>query len=213
MRRLVTLLVLSLATLLPVQSEQSLHEAQSRNGELSRNDVLLRQSGQPDPYNGSTCAPRWIHPVSATIAEGFDPPTSPYGSGNRGLEYATDGGEAVSVVDAGTVVFAGNVGRDRFVVVEHPGDLRSTYAFLYTITVGLGRSVSQGETLAIAGPGLHLTARIGPGESGETVYVDPMRFLEGVLESDSGRCRYGARLVPVPSAFEVVEGNAIYATN
>jgi len=156
------------------------------------------------------CVALWVHPVNATIAEAFHPPTSRYGPGNRGLEYSTVGGEDVVAVEAGTVTFAGNVGVDRFVVVDHEGGVRSTYAYLQSIAVARNQSVERGETLATAGPSFHLTARTKSDDLAESVYVDPMLYLYSGSTTDidgPSSCLGVARLVSVPSGFEVVITN------
>ena len=115
----------------------------------------------------------WRHPVDAEIVDPFRPPASRFGAGNRGLEYGTAGGESVRAVDAGTVVFSGAVGRHRHVVVDHGDGLRSTYAFIQSASVVRGQHVEQGQGVAVAGSGFHLTARLG------SIYVDPMLLIGG----------------------------------
>lgn len=115
----------------------------------------------------------WEHPVDAPISDPFRPPASRFGAGNRGLEYGTSGGEFVLAVDAGVVVFAGTVGLERHVVVDHGDGLRSTYAFVASIDVVRGQRVVQGQRVATAATALHLTARLG------STYVDPMLLMAG----------------------------------
>jgi len=113
----------------------------------------------------------WHHPVDAPIVDFFRPPSGPYGPGNRGLEYGTVSGQSVVAVAAGVVVFSGQVGVNLFVVVAHSPQLRSTYAYLDQILVSAGDAVVQGQQLATANPGFHLTARF----NGR--YVDPLRYM------------------------------------
>lgn len=113
----------------------------------------------------------WHHPVAAPIVDGFRPPSTPYGPGNRGLEYRTTGGDPVRAVADGVVGFAGPVGRSRFVVIQHPGGLRSTYAYLRGIDVEVGASVVRGRPIATAESGFHLTARRG------AAYLDPLLLM------------------------------------
>lgn len=115
----------------------------------------------------------WDHPVDAAISDPFRAPQTRFGAGNRGLEYATAGGEVVRAVDGGTVTFAGVVGRQRHVVVDHGDGLRSTYAFVASVEVVRGQSVRKGQRVATANPGVHLTARLG------STYVDPMLLMRG----------------------------------
>lgn len=121
----------------------------------------------------TTASAEWVHPVDREVTDGFRPPTSRFGAGNRGLEYATVGGEVVRAVDDGTVVFAGSVGRYRHVVVDHGDGLRSTYAYLRSPTVVRHQAVERGQMVAVADAGFHLTARL------DDVYVDPLLLMNG----------------------------------
>ncbi len=115
----------------------------------------------------------WEPPVQAPIVDGFRAPASTYGSGNRGIEYGLTAGTTIRAVDAGRVVFAGSVGGARHVVVDHGDGLRSTSAYLESIAVVRGQHVRQGQALGAAGPGFHLTARLGED------YVDPTLLFDG----------------------------------
>src|SRR5918912_2069876 len=72
----------------------------------------------------------WAWPVVGPVIRGFEPPTSPYGPGHRGIDIAAPEGTAVSAAAPGTVTFAGRVGGELFVTVDHGGGVKSTYAFL-----------------------------------------------------------------------------------
>ena len=133
---------------------------------------------------GQGCIVLWAMPVDAPITDGYRPPSNPYGPGNRGLEFGTESGDPVRAVASGTVRFAGSVGSSKFVTVEQPSGLRATYGFVEDILVVAGQSVEQGQTIAAAGPGFHLTARVG------ARYRDPTPLLEETC--------YRVRLVPVP---------------
>jgi murein DD-endopeptidase MepM/ murein hydrolase activator NlpD len=134
--------------------------------------------------DGRCLAALWSPPVDGPIVDPFRPPPNPYGPGNRGIEYGTIGGDPVRAVAAGEVTFAGQVGGNRFVVVQHEGDLRSTYGYLAGSQVAAGQSVQQGDRIATAEAGFHLTAR----RSG--TYIDPGPLMAPVC--------YVVRLVPVP---------------
>ena len=90
----------------------------------------------------------------------FRPPTGPYGPGNRGIEYDIGPGTSIYAVDDGRVVFVGRIGGSTHVVVAHAEGLKSTYAFVESSMVVRGQLVKQGDQVAIAGPGFHLTARL-----------------------------------------------------
>ncbi len=132
----------------------------------------IPSAGRPDQVG---CP--WVAPVDAPVTDGFRAPPNPYGPGNRGLEYGVTAGQAVVAVAPGRVGFVGPVAGRRYVVVEHPGDLRSTYGPLESTAVARGQSVAAGEGIGTAAPGLLLTARIGTGEA--TRYIDPAPLLAG----------------------------------
>lgn len=136
----------------------------------------------PVAQNGD-CRHPWTVPVDAPVVDPFRPPASPYGPGNRGLEYGTEPGQTVVAVDGGLVSFAGPVAGTAVVVVDHGGGLRSSSVRLTRILVEVGQSVAQGQAIGLADGGFHLGARVGSG------YVDPAELVER-------RCLV-IRLVPV----------------
>ncbi|MBW3615501.1 MAG: peptidoglycan DD-metalloendopeptidase family protein [Actinobacteria bacterium] len=127
-------------------------------------------------------------PVDAPLSDTFRPPPpgSPYGAGNRGIDYATEEGQAVVAAAPGEVVFAGRVGSSLHAVVLHADGLRTSYSFLREIAVRRGDRVESGDMVGAAGAGgLHFGARTG----GDT-YVDPLVLL--------GQREGRVRLVPDP---------------
>lgn len=106
-------------------------------------------------------------PVDAEVVDGFRPPHSFAGPGNRGLEFGLTVSTPVTNSAAGTVSFAGQVGGSLFVTIDHGDGLRTTHAFVEQVLVRRGDVLAAGDTVAIAGPGYHFTAREG------TTYVDP----------------------------------------
>lgn len=124
-------------------------------------------------------------PVDAPVIDVFRPPTGPYGSGNRGLEYDTSPGQNVHASAAGVVTFSGQVGGHLFVTIRHSPSLRTTVGFVDAVLVGTGDRVSKGQVIAIAGHTMHFTAR----QRG--TYIDPMLLFQ--------RYRVVVRLVAGPS--------------
>ncbi len=122
-------------------------------------------------------------PVDAPVVDGFRPPTTRWGPGNRGLEYATAPGTPVRAAADGTVVFAGPVAGALHVTVEHADGVRTSYSYLATLQVRRGQRVRQGQQLATSGDRLHVGARV------DGVYVDPALLF-------AGRLRLHVRLVP-----------------
>lgn len=127
-------------------------------------------------------AGRYSAPVDDPVADPFRAPRTPYGPGNRGLEYATARGESVRAIGDGTVVFAGQVAGRLVVSVEHPDGLRSSVVGLSAIAVVVGQGVVRGQVLGRSSGVLHLGVR----RNG--TYLDPATLF--------GR-RGPARLVPL----------------
>lgn len=122
-------------------------------------------------------------PVDAPVTDPFRPPENPYGSGNRGVEYDTEPGDAVRAAAAGTVVFSGAVAGSLHVTIDHGGGLVSSYSYLERISVRDGVEVAPSQVIAIAGERLHFGVRANGS------YVDPFGF--------TGVRRIRVRLVPL----------------
>jgi murein DD-endopeptidase MepM/ murein hydrolase activator NlpD len=114
-------------------------------------------------------------PVDAVVSDPYRPPATPYGPGNRGIEYDTTPGQAVSAAGSGTVVFSGWVGGEQYVTVDHGAQLRTTYSWLTSRAVERGDRVRRGARLGLAGDRFHFGARI------EGEYVDPSLLFGSVL--------------------------------
>jgi VCBS repeat-containing protein len=117
--------------------------------------------------------PSYIPPVDAPISDPFRPPPTPYGAGNRGLEYATVPGTPVRASGDGTVVFAGSVAGALHVTLSHADGLRTSYSFLASVEVTIGQRLRQGDRVGTTGARLHFGVR-----SGDT-YLDPELLFAG----------------------------------
>lgn len=115
----------------------------------------------------------YVPPVDAPVTDRFRPPSTPYGAGNRGVDYDTTPGTPVRASAGGEVAFAGQVGGALHVVVLHPDGVRTTYAFLAAIAVHRGDHVDQGAVIGTAGDAFHFGARLGE------EYIDPLELLVG----------------------------------
>jgi murein DD-endopeptidase MepM/ murein hydrolase activator NlpD len=123
----------------------------------------------------------WVWPLeSPRIVRGFDPPSTPWGPGHRGVDIA--GGGQVRAIGPGVVTFVGEVGGKPVVVISH-GALRSTYEPVRG-TAGVGLPVQAGDAIGVLQPGhcampcLHLGLRRGDH------YLDPRVVLQrAVLKS------------------------------
>jgi murein DD-endopeptidase MepM/ murein hydrolase activator NlpD len=118
-------------------------------------------------------------PVHGPVLRAFQPPEGPYGSGHRGIDIAVPLGTPVRAPAEGVVAFAGPVAGGRFVSVDHPDGVRTTYSWLIAIDVSAGSPVARGQVLGRTGPGhpgvepphLHLGARFAGS------YIDPLLLL------------------------------------
>lgn len=121
----------------------------------------------------STAETGYVPPVAGPLVDGWDPPSSRYGPGNRGVDLAAAPGEAVRASASGTVTFAGRIGSAIHVVVLHDDGLRTSYSFLAATTVRRGEHVEQGDVVGRAAGPVHFGVRAGD------EYLDPMSVLGG----------------------------------
>ena len=139
---------------------------------------------------------------AAPLVDTFRPPSTPYGAGNRGIDYGTTAGQTVAAAADGEVVFSGRIGADdHHVVLLHADGLRTSYSFLAASTVRRGQRVRQGEAVGTARDGRPLHFGVRAGEA----YLDPL-----VLFGQTGGGRHARPyLVPDPDEHrplaEVVE--------
>lgn len=137
-------------------------------------------SGHPEPAGVPASAPagsppipaRWVRPVDGPVVRRFEAPDR-YGPGHRGVTFAAAPGGPVRAVGGGVVAFAGSVAGVRWVSIDHPGGLRTTYGHLDAITVTRGAAVEAGAPIATVGAEgrLHLGLRRGD------TYLDPMALF------------------------------------
>jgi len=121
---------------------------------------------------GSAGSIGYSPPVDAPVVDEFRPPPDRFSAGNRGIDYATSGGEPVHAAADGVVTFAGSVGGALHVVVRHDDGIRTSYSYLGTTAVRRGQRVERGDVVGTAGEApLHFGARVGE------EYVDPLGLL------------------------------------
>lgn len=137
-------------------------------------------AGHEPPPAGAV---RYRPPVPGPVVDPFRPPGSPYGPGNRGLDYATTPGEPVVAPAEGIVTFAGAVAGGLHVVVLHADGIRTSLSFLAAILVVRGQQVTGGQAVGLAGATVHLGARRG------AAYLDPATLF---------RAEAGTRSILVP---------------
>ena len=138
--------------------------------------VLLGVVAGP-PAAGSDPGGVWPLAPTPTVVRGFEPPSSAYGAGHRGLDLLGRVGQPVSAVLAGRVVFAGQLAGRGVVVVDH-GTTRTTYEPV-TPSVHVGDAVVAGGRLGTLTAALsHCLPRsclhLGWIRNADDTYLDPM---------------------------------------
>lgn len=124
----------------------------------------------PAPSSG------FIWPVQGVV-------TSPYGQRwgrlHSGIDIAAPAGTPVAASASGQVVYAGSMGGyGLLVVIQHAGGIATAYAHNSGLSVSVGQSVAQGQTIASVGctgtcfgDHVHFEVRVGGSA------VDPMGYL------------------------------------
>jgi murein DD-endopeptidase MepM/ murein hydrolase activator NlpD len=137
------------------------------------------------PPGGAVGPGNWTWPVVGPVINPFDPPSTPFGAGHRGIDIAVPYGTTIVAPDVATVTFAGKVGGELFVTLDHGGGIESTYSWVSAILVHKRDVVARGQPIAISGrghpgatvPHLHL------GVKRNDVYQDPLDYLGAVSVS------------------------------
>jgi len=142
-----------------------------RAADSGRSPVFQRPA-VPQPPEGDLPVD-YIAPIVAPVTDPFRPPATPYGPGNRGIEYATVPGSPVVAAADGSVTFAGRVAGSLHVTVQHADGVRTTASFLATASVVAGTRVVQGQVIGTTADRLHVSARRGD------VYFDPASLWGG----------------------------------
>jgi murein DD-endopeptidase MepM/ murein hydrolase activator NlpD len=141
--------------------------------------LLIGVAVHPAAATAVPAAGTWVWPVDGPVIRAFDPPETPFGSGHRGIDIAVPLGSVVVAPESGVVAFAGRVGGELFVTLDHGGGLTSTCSWLSDTLVRRGDAIPRGAPIALSGrghpgatvPHLHLGVRLAD------QYVDPLLFL------------------------------------
>jgi len=117
-------------------------------------------------------------PVDGGVVRPFEPPTTDYGSGHRGVDLDARAGAVVRAAERGRVHHAGPVAGVVWVSIDHQDGVRTSYGPLTALRVRAGDEVDRGAAIGLLAAGdhgqpdvdqgLHLGARRGG------AYVDPM---------------------------------------
>ncbi|MGN6251668.1 MAG: murein hydrolase activator EnvC family protein [Marmoricola sp.] len=118
------------------------------------------------------------------VVHGFDPPSSPWGAGHRGVDLLGVPGEEVHAALAGTVTFAGRLAGRGVVVIDH-GGRRTTYEPVAP-AVAVGSPVATGAVIGHLQSGashcLPLTCLhwgLIRRDAGGDTYLDPLTLVGG----------------------------------
>lgn len=142
---------------------------------------------------------QWPLPEQPRLVRGFEPPTTPYGAGHRGVDLAGRPGVGVRAAGSGVVGYAGPLAGRGVVTVLHEGGLRTTYEPL-VVTARPGERVTAGALLgglAAGHAGCSVAACLHWGLLRGESYLDPLALL-GV-----GRVRLLPLAASTPSAGHV----------
>ncbi len=130
----------------------------------------------PPPQPAASSGSGLIWPFSGPLSRGF-------GNGHAGIDIDGYGREGAGIVAAhsGTIIFAGGAaccGYGLYVDIQRSDGLVTRYAHLSRISVSIGQSVGQGQTIGIIGStgnstGTHLHFEVRVGGSA----VNPLGYL------------------------------------
>jgi murein DD-endopeptidase MepM/ murein hydrolase activator NlpD len=118
----------------------------------------------------------FVWPVQGTLVSPFG---QRWGRLHSGIDIAAPAGTAIAASASGQVVYASSMsGYGLIVVIQHAGGIATAYAHNSSISVSIGQSVAQGQTIAAVGctghclgDHVHFEVRVGGGP------VDPMGYL------------------------------------
>jgi murein DD-endopeptidase MepM/ murein hydrolase activator NlpD len=138
--------------------------------------LLLAGPARAEPRPGFG----WPLAGTPTVARGFEPPSSAYGPGHRGVDLTAVVGQPVLAAGPGRVTYAGLLAGRGVVTVTHAGGLRTTYEPVSPV-VRVGASVSRGSVLGSLTSG-HASCRLGNhclhwGLLRGQTYLDPLSLV------------------------------------
>lgn len=115
-------------------------------------------------------------PVDGYISQGFN-------SYHRANDIAAPFGSPIHPIGEGTVIFAGMVydGHGNMVIIDHGDDLKSSYAHMGRIDVGVGNKVDSKTQIGTVGLTGHTTgAHVHMEIIDNDTFVDPSGILPGL---------------------------------
>ena len=122
--------------------------------------------------------PSYRLPVDGAVIRPFEPPTTAYGPGHRGVDLDAAPGTAVRAAERGRVHHAGQVAGVVWVSIDHRDGVRTSYGPLTGLQVRAGDDVDRGALLGVLAAGDHGDAErdlgLHFGARRDGTYVDPM---------------------------------------
>jgi murein DD-endopeptidase MepM/ murein hydrolase activator NlpD len=134
------------------------------------------RSSYTAPSDSTPSAAGFIWPVNGPVVSPFG---MRWGRMHEGIDIAVSYGTPIHAAASGRVVYAGWMdGYGNLVAIDHGGGLSTAYAHQSSIGIGVGQTVSQGETIGYVGctghcfgPHLHFEVRVNGSP------VDPLGYL------------------------------------
>jgi hypothetical protein len=124
--------------------------------------------------------PSYRLPVDGAVVRPFEPPSTLYGPGHRGVDLDAAPGTSVRAAERGRVRHAGQVAGVLWISIDHEDGVRTSYGPLAGLRVAAGEDVDRGQVIASVAsgdhgdPGVDRGLHLGARRDGE--YIDPMRL-------------------------------------
>jgi hypothetical protein len=124
--------------------------------------------------------PSYRLPVEGAVIRPFEPPSSQYGPGHRGVDLEAAAGTLVRAAERGRVRHAGQVAGVVWVSIDHEDGVRTSYGPLAALRVAAGDDVERGQIIGSVAPGDHgqpdIDRGLHLGARRDGIYIDPMRL-------------------------------------
>ena len=117
-------------------------------------------------------------PVEGAVVRPFEPPSTDYGPGHRGVDLNAAPGAAVRATERGRVHHAGPIAGVVWVSIDHRDGVRTSYGPITSLRVRVGDEVERGQTIGLLASGDHGQPHVDHGlhlgARRDGVYIDPM---------------------------------------
>lgn len=139
-------------------------------------------------------------PLPGRVLRRFEPPSEPWAVGHRGTDLAAVRGDPVRSAADGVVAFVGVVARERWLSVDHPDGVRTSYGPLDEVAVRAGSTVRRGDVIATVDAGHHPLGALHWGARRRGTYIDPLALLEATTWRPALVDAGGTVLTDIPEA-------------